>query len=162
MNPNKCIFGALLGILLGNVVSRRGIEANPDKIQVVMDMKPPKNVMDIQKLTGCMAALSCFIARLGEKGLQFFKLLKATEKFVWSEEANKAFEDLKKYLTSPPCLAAPTPGEHMYLYIAATNRVVSTVIVVEHEEEGHAYPVQRPVYYISEVLIESKIRYPHV
>jgi hypothetical protein len=54
---------------LGNVVS-------------VVDMQPPKNIKDIQKLTGCMATLSRFISRLGEKGLPFFMLLKASEKFI--------------------------------------------------------------------------------
>jgi hypothetical protein len=48
------------------------------------------------------------------------------------------------------------------LYISATSTVVSATIVVEREEEGHVYKVQRPVYYISEVLTDSKIRYPHV
>ena len=50
----------------------------------------------------------------------------------------------------------------LLLYIAATNRVVSTVMVVERDEPEHAYPVQRPVYFISEVLTDSKVRYPHV
>jgi hypothetical protein len=50
----------------------------------------------------------------------------------------------------------------MMLYIATTNMVVSVVIIIEREEEGHVYKVQRPVYYISEVLLDSKIRYPHV
>jgi hypothetical protein len=54
-------------------------------------MQPLKNVKDIQKLTGCMVALRRFISRLGEKGLPFFKLLKASEKFIWSEEAYAAF-----------------------------------------------------------------------
>src|SRR4051794_20536564 len=49
----------------------------------------------------------------------------------------------------------------MLLYLAATNRVISIVIVVERQEEGHEYGVQRPVYYVSEVLTESKQRYPH-
>ena len=69
-------------------------------------MKPPKKVKDVQKLTGCMATLSRFISRLGEKGLPFFKLLKASEKFEWSEEADAAFTQLKQYLTSPPVLTA--------------------------------------------------------
>jgi hypothetical protein len=64
-------------------------------------MKLPKCVKDIQKLTRCMAALSRFISRLGEKGLSFFKLLKAKEKFEWSEEAGAAFVELKQFLTSP-------------------------------------------------------------
>ena len=58
-------------------------------------MKPPTCVKDVQKLTGCMAALSHFISHLGKKGLPFIKLLKALEKFVWLEDANKAFAELK-------------------------------------------------------------------
>jgi hypothetical protein len=56
----------------------------------------------------------------------------------------------------------PQDGEPLYLYVAATTQVVSAVIVVERAEEGHAMPVQRPVYYISEVLSETKARYPQV
>jgi hypothetical protein len=82
LNPKKCIFGVLSGILLGNVISHDGIRPNPTKVKVVLEMQPPKNVKDIQKLTRCMAALSRFISRLGEKGLPFFKLLKVSEKFV--------------------------------------------------------------------------------
>jgi hypothetical protein len=82
LNPKKCIFGVPSGILLGNVVSHDGIRPNPTKVKAILDMQPPKNIKDVQKLTGCMAALSRFISRLGEKGLPFFKLLKASEKFV--------------------------------------------------------------------------------
>ena len=125
-------------------------------------MGPPRSVKDVQKLTGCMAALNCFISRLGEKGLPFFKLLKKTDKFEWMEEANEAFKKLKTYLTSSPVLTPPKKDEDMMLYISATSTVVSTAIVVEREEEGRVYKVQRPVYYISEVLSQSKIQYPHV
>jgi len=150
------------GLLLGNVVSRDGIRPNPSNVKAVLDMRPPKNVKDIQKLTGCMAALSRFISRLGEKGLPFFKLLKASKKFSWIEEANAAFTQLKTFLTSPPVLTAPQPNEDLLLYIAATDRVVSTAMVVERDEPGHVYKVQRPVYFISEVLNESKTRYPQI
>jgi hypothetical protein len=76
LNPKKCIFGVPSGILLGNVVSRDGIRPNPEKVQAVLNMKRPANVKDVQKLTGCMAALSRFLSRFGDKGLPFFKLLK--------------------------------------------------------------------------------------
>ena len=89
-----------------------------------------------------MATLSRFISRLGEKGLPLFKLLKASEKFEWSEEANAAFTQLKQYLTSPPVLSAPREDKTLLLYITATNRVVSTAMVVEHDEPGHVYKVQ--------------------
>ena len=82
LNPTKFIFGVSSGILLRNIISRCSIEANLEKIAAVTNMKPPTYVKDIQKLTGCMAALSHFISRLGEKGLSIFKLLKAQEKFI--------------------------------------------------------------------------------
>jgi hypothetical protein len=106
-----------------------------------------------------MAALDRFISRLGERGLPFFKLLKHHDKFQWTEEANQALQDLKHHLQSPPILMAPQPGENLLLYIAATTHIVSTVIVVEHQEEGHTFEVQRSVYFISKVLSESKVRY---
>jgi hypothetical protein len=85
---------------------------------------------------------SCFISRLGEKGLPVFRLLKVKEKFKWSEEANATFAELKQFLTSSPVLTVPKEGETLLLYIVATNRVVSTAIVVERKEVGHVYKVQ--------------------
>jgi len=74
-------------------------------------MKQPTYVKDIQKLIGCMAALSRFISCLGEKGLPFFKLLKASERFSWSKEADTAFEQLKLFLTKPSIMTVPQPDE---------------------------------------------------
>ena len=99
LNPSKCIFGVPSGILLGYIVSAHGIEPNPDKVSAITNMKWPTSVKDIQKLTGCMATLSRFISHLGEKGLSFFKLLKASERFSWLEEADTTFEQLKLFLT---------------------------------------------------------------
>jgi len=72
------------------------------------------------------------------------------------------FEDLKKFLTSPPVLTSPIEKEDLLLYIAATTNVVSTAIIVEREEDGHLQKVQHPVYFVSEVLSDSKARYPQV
>ena len=106
LNPTKCIFGVPSGILLGNIISHCGIKANPEKIAAMTNMKPPTYVKYVQKLTGCMAALSHFISCLGKKGLPF-KQLKAQEKFVWSEDADKAFTELKRFLTTPPIMITP-------------------------------------------------------
>ena len=81
MNPSKCIFGVPSGILLGYIVSARGIEPNPDKVSAITNMKWPTYVKNIQKCIGFMATLSRFISCLGEKGLPFFKLLKASKCF---------------------------------------------------------------------------------
>jgi hypothetical protein len=129
-----------------------GHRSQPCKVTAITDM-------DVQKLTGCMAALKRFISRLGERGLPFFKLLKRQDKFQWTEEAERALQDLKIHLQSPPILTAPLPEEDLLLYIAVTTHVVSSAIVVERGEEGHAFGVQRTVYFVSEVLSKSKVRY---
>ena len=131
-------------------------------INAIIAMDAPATIKDVQKLTGCMAALNRFLSRLGKRGLPFFKLLKRQNKFEWTTEAAEALENLKHNLQSPLILTAPLPVEELLLYIAATTHVVSTAIVVECPEEGHAYGVQRLVYFISEVLSESKVRYPSI
>jgi hypothetical protein len=158
LNPNKCVFGVLSGKLLGFIISHRGIEANPEN-SAINNMRAPNCIKDVQKLTGCMAALNRFISKLGEWGLPFFKLFKHQEKFVWTPEANQALAQLKDFLSKPPVLTAPRKKEQLLLYLTATTHVVSSAIVVERQEDGHANPVQRPVYFVSEVLSESKARY---
>jgi hypothetical protein len=86
---------------------------------------------------------------------------KLDDKFEWTAEADAAFVQLKKVLSTPPVLVAPKETEPLLLYIAATHQVVSTVLVVKRSEEGKAHGVQRPVYFISEVLSPTKQRYPH-
>jgi hypothetical protein len=125
-------------------------------------MGKPAKLHVIQQLAGRVAALSRFVARLGEKALPFNKLMKKSDKkFEWTKEAGAKFAQLKKVLSTPPVLVAPKEKEPLLLYIAATHQVVSTVLVVERSEEGKAHGVQRPVYFLSEVLSPSKQRYPH-
>jgi hypothetical protein len=80
--------------------------------------------------------------------------------FSWIVEVQDALDKLKATLAHASILMSPRGGEPLYLYVAATTQVVSTVIVVERTEEGHALLVQRLVYYISEVQSETKARYP--
>ena len=86
--------------------------------------------------------------------------MKKADCFEWTSEAQEALDMVKLLLTKPPILVPPSNGESLLLYIAATTQLVSTALVVEWEEEGHALKVQRPVYFISEVLSDSKTRYP--
>ena len=87
LNPEKYTFGVPKGKLLGYIVSERGIEANRDKIAAITNMGPIGGVKGVQRLTRCLAALSRFIARMGERGLPLYKLLKKSDTFVWTEEA---------------------------------------------------------------------------
>jgi hypothetical protein len=149
-------------MLLGFIVSERGIKANPEKIAAITNMGPIKDLKGVQRVMGCLAALSRFISRLDERGLPLYRLLRKTERFTWTPEAEEALGNLKALLTSAPILVPPAAGEALLIYVAATTQVVSAAIVVERREEGHALPVQRPVYFISEVLSETKIRYPQI
>jgi hypothetical protein len=103
------------GKLLEFIVSHRGIEANPEKINAITAMDASRTIKDVQKLTGCMAALNRFISRLGERELPFFKLLNLHDKFQWTEEANQALQDLKHHLQLPPILMGPQLGENLLL-----------------------------------------------
>jgi hypothetical protein len=143
LNLTKCSFGVPVGKLLGFLVSARGIEANPEKIQEILTMAKPTKLHEIQQLAGQVAALSRFVAQLGEKALPFYALMKKSDKkFEWIEEADQAFGHLKKVLSTPPVLIAPNEKEPLLLYIAATHQVVSMVLIVERSEEGKAHGVQ--------------------
>ena len=141
LNPSKCVFGVMAGKFLGFIVSQRGIEANPEKVRAIMELEPPRTVKEMQSLNGKIAALNRFVSKATDKCLPFFCTLRKS--FEWTDECQKAFEDLKKYLLSPPLLSSSKPGEELYLYIAVSQAAVSAALV--REEEGS----QRPVYFIS-------------
>ena len=149
-------------MLLGFIVSERGIEANREKISTITKMGPIQNIKGVQRITGCLAALSRFISHLSERGLPLYQLLKKADGFEWTAEAQEVLDMVKLLLTKPPVLVPPSNGESLLLYIVATTQVASATLVVEQEEEGHAFKVQRPVYFISEVLSDSKTRYSQI
>jgi hypothetical protein len=186
------------------------------QIRAIEAMRPPAPLKDVQRLTGSLAALSRFLSRLAERALPFFKLMRGSGPFTWTEEAEQAFQEMKQYLTSLPVLVAPEPGEMLFLYLAAMTEVISMVLVTERSKQlmqgapevspvesggpaitnvitdpasggpagsrpgkkpkdlgsgespaqgGEPSPaakvktVQKPVYYVSEVLHEAKARY---
>ena len=92
LNPKKCVFGVPADELLGFIVSQRGIEINPEKIKAILNINRPIFLKDIQRLTGCIAAVSRFVSRLGEKALLLYKLLKKADKFTWTDEAVAALK----------------------------------------------------------------------
>jgi hypothetical protein len=124
-----------------------------------MDMGPITNLKGVQHVTGCLAALSHFIARLGERSLPLYKLMKKSDHFTWTPDVQEALNSLKNILKIPPMLTTPTTEELMLLYISATTQVVSALLVVEWEELGRSQKVQRPVYFVGEVLSDSKTCY---
>jgi hypothetical protein len=90
LNPEKCVFEVSRGMLLGYIVSQRGIEPNLKKVVALDRMGPIRDLKGVQKMLGCLAALSRFISRLGEKGLPLYRLLKKHERFSWTVKAQEA------------------------------------------------------------------------
>jgi hypothetical protein len=148
-------------MLLGFIVSKRGIEANLEKNTAITKIGPIRDLKGAQRVTGCLVALSRFISRLGEKALPLYRLLRKLEHFSWTLKAEEALAKLKAMLSNSPIHVPPTTGEPLLLYVAATTQVVSTVLVVDRAE-GHTLLIQRPVYFISEVLSETKVHYPQI
>ena len=107
LNPAKCAFGVFTKKFLGFIVNSRGIEANPGKIKVVLDMLPPSNIKDIQRLTGRIAVLSRFVSKASDKCQSFFQVLKKA--FQWDARCKEAVVALKTYLGSPPPPPPPPP-----------------------------------------------------
>uniref|UniRef100_A0A2N9HYA4 Reverse transcriptase/retrotransposon-derived protein RNase H-like domain-containing protein n=1 Tax=Fagus sylvatica TaxID=28930 RepID=A0A2N9HYA4_FAGSY len=131
---------------------RIGIEANPDKIKAVLEMTPPRTIKEVQSLTGRVAALNRFVSRAIDKCLPFFKTLRKA--FIWTDECQKSFEELKMYLTSPPLLSPSQRDETLFLYLAVSPTAVSSALI---REEGNT---QLPVYYTSKAFQGAEERYP--
>ena len=108
-------------MLLGYIVSQCGIEANPEKVSAIARMGLIRDIMGVQKVMGCLAVLSRFISRLGEKALPLYWLLKKAERFSWTPDTEEALDNLKKMLTSAPVLVPPQPAEPLLLCVASTT-----------------------------------------
>jgi hypothetical protein len=121
LNPEKCVFKVPRGMLLGFIVSEWGIEGNLEKIAAITNMGPIKDLKGVQRVLGCLAALSHFISRLGERGLPLYRLLRKTERFTWTPETEEALGNLKALLTSAPILVPPAAEEALLIYVAATT-----------------------------------------
>ena len=111
LNPSKCVFGVTTGKFLVFMVSQRGIEVNSEKVWAIMELGPPRMVKEMQSLNGKIAALNKFVSKATDKCLPFFCILRKS--FEWTDKCQKAFDDLKKYLSSPPLLSSSKPGEEL-------------------------------------------------
>jgi hypothetical protein len=157
LNPKKCVFGVKKGKFLGCLVSTKGIEANPSKIEAIFRMEPPNSKKGAQRLAGRLAPLNRFISRSAKRNLPFFEILKSAEVFQWGPAQQKAFEELKQYLVDLTTLTPPSSGTPLLLYVAASHSAVSAALVQE-KQDGQVKR-QASVYFVSKVLSLSKKNY---
>ncbi|VVA37397.1 PREDICTED: Retrovirus-related Pol poly from transposon, partial [Prunus dulcis] len=157
LNPTKCAFGVASGKFLGFMISQRGIEANPEKIQAILDMTIPKTVKDIKSLTGRVAALTRFISKATDRCAPFFKALKGTKRNItWTAECETAFSELKEYMGRAPLLSTPEHGDILVVYLSVSASAVSSVLIRSKDNAEH------PVHYVSKALQDAEVRYPDI
>ncbi|KAJ9561498.1 hypothetical protein OSB04_006658 [Centaurea solstitialis] len=156
LNPTKCSFGVRAGKFLGYMVTRRGIEASPEQIKAIIEIQSPRNVKEVQKLTGRVAALNRFISRSSDKCHLFYNVLRKNQGFNWTEAHEKALQELKQYMASPPLLTKQIEGESLQLYLAVSNNAVSAVLVREDDQQQH------PIYYVSKSFLNAETRYTYM
>ena len=118
-NPEKCAFGVEAGKFLGFLLTKRGIEANPDKCETIIRIRSPATVKEVQQLIGRMVALSRFLSVGGDKGYSYFQCLTKSNCFTWTRKCKEKFLKLKEYLANPHVLCKPLPGtrySHLSLF----------------------------------------------
>ncbi|KAK0589524.1 hypothetical protein LWI29_015415 [Acer saccharum] len=156
MHPDdqeKTAFVTERGKFLGYLVTQRGVEANLDQIRSIEDIESSRCIKDVQKLTGRVAALNRFISKSSERCHPFFNTLRKNKTFEWNDDCERALQDLKTYLKSPPLLSKPKDDETLLVYLAVSDTAVSVVLVREEDNNQH------PVYYISKALLDAETRY---
>ncbi|XP_071920768.1 uncharacterized protein [Coffea arabica] len=156
LNPKKCTFGVRSGKFLGYMISKDGVRANPDKVKAIMDMAPPRNVKEVQRLAGRMAALNRFLSKSAVRGSPFFRALRRGPQFEWTPECQRAFDELKAHIARLPALTSPAQGEVLFIYLAVGEEAISAVLV---REEGK---IQKPIYYVSRALQGAEPRYTSI
>ncbi|CAL8991629.1 unnamed protein product [Prunus brigantina] len=153
LNPSKCAFGVASGKFLGFMISQRGIETNPEKIRPLIDMRVPKMKKEIQSLTGRVAALSRFISKATDRCAPYFKALKGSKRQIdWTSECDRAFDDLKNYMSRAPLLSTPLPGETLVIYLSVSASALSSVLI--RQPNG----IELPIFYMSHALQDAEQR----
>lgn len=152
LNPTKCTFGGSQ-IIFGFHGLQHGVEANSEKIKAICYMSPSNIVKDVQHLTGRIVAINQFVSNLIEYCIPLFQTLKYLKDFRCTEEYQKAFDDLRSYLTSLPLLGRPDPFKKLFLYLAVSPSIMSAMLIKEKDR------IQKPIYYISRILRVVETRY---
>ncbi|XP_016173755.1 uncharacterized protein LOC107616294 [Arachis ipaensis] len=153
LNPAKCTFVVEAGKFLGFMLTQRGIESNPDKCRVVLEMKIPTCLREVQQLNGRLATLSRFLAGSALRTLPLFSLLRKGCQFEWTPRCKEAFQEFKRFLSQPPILTRPKNGEKLVLYLSVADKAVSLALIREDEVGQH------PMYFTSKFLQGPELRY---
>jgi hypothetical protein len=156
MNPKKCAFGVSAGQFLGFLVHERGIKIGLKSQKAVRTMVPPTTKNELQQLIGKINIVRRFISNLSGRIEPFMELvkIKTNEEFRWGAEQQRAFEEIKEYLSKPPVLVPPQQDRPFYVYLSVGDTSIASVIVQLYDNK------ERVVFYLSRRMLDAETRYP--
>lgn len=155
LNPNKCIFGAFHGKLLGFIISERDIEIDPSKAKAIIEMPTPHIEKDVRSFLSHIQYISHFIAKLTPICEPLFKLLRKNVPTQWNDNFQAAFDKIKNYLLSPPVLISLEPDRPLILYLTMHENSMGCVLG-QHDKTGKK---EQAIYYLSKHFIDYETRY---
>jgi hypothetical protein len=155
MNPHKCAFGVSAGQFLGFMVHQKGIEVGQKSFDGNNKAVPPTTKTELQSLIGKINFIRRFISNLSTKIMPFSALLKlkSDQEFRWSNEQQKAFEEIKEYMKSPPVLVPLQKDKPFKLYVSADSHTIGSALMQEYEGK------ERVIFYLSRKLLDPETRY---
>nr|AAX94884.1 retrotransposon protein, putative, unclassified [Oryza sativa Japonica Group]AAX94911.1 retrotransposon protein, putative, unclassified [Oryza sativa Japonica Group]ABA92939.1 retrotransposon protein, putative, unclassified [Oryza sativa Japonica Group] len=158
INPTKCACGVSAGQFLGFLVHERGIEVTQRSVNAIKKIQPPENKTELQEMIGKINFVRMFISNLSGRLEPFTPLLrsKADQQFTWGAAQQKALDNIKEYLSSPPVLIPPQKGIRFRLYLSAGEKSIGSVLIQELDEK------ERVVFYLSRRLLDAETRYSPV
>ena len=153
LNLEKCHFMVNQGIVLGHIISIRGIEANKAKIEIISKLLSPTNLKTMRQFLGHAGFYRRFIKDFSKIEKPLYKLLEKDTKFAWDEDCQRSFKELKTYLTTTPIVRGPNWKLPFEVMCDASD--LSIGAVVGQREDGKPYVV----YYASKTLNEAQRNY---
>ncbi|KAK9029881.1 hypothetical protein V6N11_031323 [Hibiscus sabdariffa] len=158
LNPTKCTFGVTSGKLLGFIMSKRGIEIDPDKVRAIQELPPPRTQKEVRGFLGRLNYISRFISQLTKKCDPVYRLLRKNDSEEWNDECQDALQKIKRQLTNAPVLVPPVPNRPLILYLSIFDNSMGCVLG-QHDESGKK---ERAIYYLSKKFTEYEAKYSPV
>ena len=149
LNLEKCHFMVNQGIVLGHIISKKGIEVDKAKIQMISKLPSPTNVKTVRKFLGHTGFYRRFIMDFSKIAKPLYKLLEKNAKFLWDEYCQRSFEELKAHVTTAPIVRDPTWKLPFEVMCDASDLAIGVIL---GQREGRKPYV---VYYASKTLNEA-------
>ena len=140
---------------MGFVVSKKGIEIDPDKVKAMQNLPPPRTQKEVKGFLGRLNYIACFISQLTAKCNPIFRLFKKHDSGEWDEECQTAFDKVKEYLMNPLVLVPPILGKPPILYLTVHEKSMGCVLG-QHDELGRK---ERAIYYLSKKFTNYESKY---